>query len=395
MDLILEDISLTSIGVLAQRVQAVVGQVRQNMFAPEVRKQPPTFNAGQMLALTGLEKPQFDYRVRRGDLPTGTLSASGAKREFTLHEARRWLHSTRSTELRPAGARAVTIAMGNFKGGGTKTTTAMSLAQGLSLRGHRVLAIDCDPQGSLTTLFGILPDTEVQIEDTVLPLLAGSEVSLRGAIQHTYWDGIDLVAAAPQLFAAEVEIAMRNVNDPSFTFWKALDDGLDDVRDAYDVIVIDTPPALSFVTINALMAADGIVMPLPPNAMDFASSAQFWHLFDDIANQYVTASGGRKSFAFIDVLPTRVENTDQASNTVLGWMGAAYTNHLLPTQIPKSAAANASSMAFATVFDAAAGGDTRTIRRATDAVNQFVDTVEDQVQSVWRKQLQQPEGVQK
>lgn len=388
MDLMLDGISMDSIGSLAQRVQHVVSQVRQNMFAPQERKQPPSFNTGQMLALTGLEKPQFDYRIKRGELPTGKLSASGVKREFTLEEARTWVKSTRAAALRPERARAATIAIGNFKGGVTKTTTAMSLAQGLSLRGHRVLAIDCDPQGSLTTLFGILPDTEVGTDDTVLPLLAGTVSSLRNAIKPTYWDGIDLVAAAPQLFAAEVEMAMRKVEDPSFEIWRVLDEGLEDLRDVYDMIVIDTPPALGFVTINALMAADGIVMPLPPNAMDFASSAQFWHLFDDVAKQCVPAAGERKMFSFINVLATRVEASDQAASTVLKWMGTAYAGHLLPTQIPKSAAANASSMAFATVFDAAAGGDARTIRRAADAVDQFVNTVESQVQAVWRKQAQ-------
>ena len=70
---------------------------------------------------------------------------------------------------------------------------------------------------------------------------------------------------------------------PDFEFWRVLDRGLDTARTNYDVIVIDTPPALSYVTINALMAADGVIMPLPPSALDFASSAQFWDLFPTFA----------------------------------------------------------------------------------------------------------------
>ena len=103
----------------------------------------------------------------------------------------------------------MTIAVGNFKGGVSKTTTAMALAQGLSLRGHRVLAIDTDPQGSLTTLFGVLPDTMVEDEQTIAPIVYGDETSVRSAIQTTYWDGIDLIAAAPSLFGAEFVLPAR------------------------------------------------------------------------------------------------------------------------------------------------------------------------------------------
>ena len=67
----------------------------------------------------------------------------------------------------------------------SKTTTAVTLAQGLTLLGHKVLVIDTDPQGSLTTLFGILPDTEVEEHDTILPLAMGSETSIRYAIRPT------------------------------------------------------------------------------------------------------------------------------------------------------------------------------------------------------------------
>lgn len=89
------------------------------------------------------------------------------------------------------------MSIANFKGGVGKTATAVTLAQGMSLLGHKVLVIDIDPQGSLTTLFGILPDSEVEEEDTILPLVMGAETSIRYAIRPTYWDGIDLVPAAP------------------------------------------------------------------------------------------------------------------------------------------------------------------------------------------------------
>jgi len=192
------------------------------------------------------KKGSLSHRMDRGDLPSGRLNAAGSRREFSLAEARTWIRGYRRDSLRPAGAETVTIAIGNFKGGVSKTTTAVTLAQGLTLLGHKVLVIDTDPQGSLTTLFGILPDIEAEVDeqDTILPRAMGSETSIRYAIRPTYWDGIDLVAAAPVLFEAEFALPARQTQEPGFEFWRVLDLGMDDVRPDYDVIVIviDTPP---------------------------------------------------------------------------------------------------------------------------------------------------------
>ena len=118
------------------------------------------------------------------------------------------------------------IAVGGQKGGTGKTTTVINLAAALIERGRQVLMIDTDPQGSLTTLFGILPDTEVDEGKTILPLCMGSETSIRYAIQSTYWDGIDLVAAAPVLFGAEFALPARQTQEPGLLDGFALGEAL-------------------------------------------------------------------------------------------------------------------------------------------------------------------------
>lgn len=381
-----DDIDFDEIRRQSERVRDIVGQVREQMLAPDSRKMAPMFSTGQVMALTGLDKAQFDYQIKRGVLPAGTLRGGAGRREFSLGEVLQWVRYARSKEVRPEGARAVTMTIGNFKGGVTKTTTAMTLAQGLSLRGHRVLLVDCDPQGSLTSLFGLLPDTEVNVADTILPLLKGDTSTLQGAVRHTYWDGIDLVAAAPVLFAAEFAVGVRHAGNPDCQYWDIINRGLDALRDVYDVIILDTPPSLSYVTINALMASDGIIMPLPPSAMDFASSAQFWMQFKDVTESLGAMGVKNKTFSFISVLPTKVESTDQAATAVLQWMGAAYADRLLPVEIPKSAAMSAATVAFGTIFDGTAGS-TRTVKRATDAFDRVIELVEDRVQGCWAKQL--------
>ena len=381
--------SLKDIKDQADLAAEMMGQVREAMLNPTSRKKELSVNMSQLAAYCGVEKGTILHRVKRGDLPEGTLNETGSRREFTLSEAQEWIRAYRHDKLRPVGAEAVTISIANFKGGVGKTTTAMTLAQGLTLLGHRVLVIDTDPQGSLSTLFGILPDTEVAEEDTILHLALGIETSIRSAIRSTYWSGIDLVAAAPCLFGAEFALPARQTQEPDFQFWNVLNLGIDDVRGEYDVIILDSPPSLSYITINALMASNGIVMPLPPNALDYASASQFWNLFSDLSNEMLTKRGLDKEFDFIHVLLSRVDATESTSDIVRTWIQATYKEMVLPVEIPKTAVTSSASAEFSTVYDIQKyDGNARTFKRARDAYDQFVGYVESSIRAVWLKQIQ-------
>lgn len=381
--------SLKDIKDQADLAAEMMGQVREAMLNPTSRKKELSVNMSQLAAYCGVEKGTILHRVKRGDLPEGTLNETGSRREFTLSEAQEWIRAYRHDKLRPVGAEAITISIANFKGGVGKTTTAMTLAQGLTLLGHRVLVIDTDPQGSLSTLFGILPDTEVAEEDTILHLALGIETSIRSAIRSTYWSGIDLVAAAPCLFGAEFALPARQTQEPDFQFWNVLNLGIDDVRGEYDVIILDSPPSLSYITINALMASNGIVMPLPPNALDYASASQFWNLFSDLSNEMLTKRGLDKEFDFIHVLLSRVDATESTSDIVRTWIQATYKEKVLPVEIPKTAVTSSASAEFSTVYDIQKyDGNARTFKRARDAYDQFVGYVESSIRAVWFKQIQ-------
>ncbi len=266
----------------------------------------------------------------------------------------------------------------------------MCLAQGLSLRGHKVLCIDMDPQGSLTALFGMLSDAEIEDEMTVGRILIdGTEAdSLDLAVQETYWEGVDLIAANTNLYAAEFSLPARQMTDSSFQFWNVLNEGLVSLRDKYDVILIDTPPALSYLTINAFMASDGLIVPLPPNNLDFASSVQFWNLFGDLSSGLMESAGLTKKFDFLNILLSRVDASDVSSSVVREWIQATYGDKVFPVEVPKTTVTVSASTEFGTVYDITKyEGSLKTYRRAREAYDRVVDLVEQSVVVSWHQQI--------
>jgi chromosome partitioning protein len=380
-------VSLEDLINSSNRVSAVIESVRSTMLAPDARKKAPTFTTSQVAAICGIEKAAIDYRIKKGDLPTGQMD-DGRRRKFSLADARAWAQAYRPKSLRPNNAEAITIAVANFKGGVTKTTTAVTLAQGLSLRGHKVLVIDTDPQGSMTTLFGLLPDVDVPDEKTILGLCYGNELAVDYAISPTYWSGIDIVPANLALYSAEFALPSRQKTEPNFEFWNVLNNGIDVARTNYDVIILDTSPSLSYLTINALLASDGLIMPLPPSTLDFTSSGQFWNLFNDLAANLLTNRGKSKSFDFVDVLLARVDANDSSSSVVREWITAGYANMVLPVEIPKTSLTASASAEFGTVYDTEPSSiNARTYRRAYDAYERVVELVEGQIQTAWKRQI--------
>jgi len=144
------------------------------------------------------------------------------------------------------------IAVANQKGGVGKTTTAVNLAAAFVRLGKKTLLIDLDPQGNATVALGLEKD---ELENTIYDVLLG-EVKLANAVVHDETSGVAIVGANGDLTAAEVVLA----EDEKGT--ERLRKVLKKVRKKYDVVLIDCPPTLNMLTLNALTAADGLLIPV-------------------------------------------------------------------------------------------------------------------------------------
>jgi len=143
--------------------------------------------------------------------------------------------------------------MCNQKGGVGKTTSSINIAGALSQYGRRVLIVDFDPQGAATVGLGVNANT---VENTVYTALFNDSIDVHEVIQHTEFENIDVMPANIDLSAAEVQLVTEVGRE------QVLAGVLRKVRNEYDVIIIDCQPSLGLLTVNALTAADGVIIPV-------------------------------------------------------------------------------------------------------------------------------------
>lgn len=372
------------IRLLALRAAQVLNAATEAALQPALKKTLRRWNQGQTADILGVSRKTLDRWVdeRNPDgtvkVPQGTREGRGA-RWFTLEEIHQIQGIKGIRRWRDERDPCLVLAISNFKGGVGKSTTAVPVAQWFARQGYRVLLVDSDPQGSCTTAFGLRPDQDIEEEKTLGPWLFGEVASpdtwtgtLATAVQKTYWDGLDLIASNLHLYGAEFGLASRRLKDPSFLFYRVLHEGLEPLKKDYDLIVIDTPPSLSYLTTNALFAADGVIMPVPPAMMDFASSVSFFKLLTDLINTVDEIEPTPKTFRFLAALVTKVEPGKAEQVAIEEWLREAFPKRVLKATVGQSAAIRLAADIQTPYEIERYDGDRRTLKRAIeylDAVN--------------------------
>ncbi|WP_335949718.1 AAA family ATPase [Salipiger bermudensis] len=310
------------------------------------------------------------------ELPQGRSETEGGAKWFTLDEVLR-LRAHFAAEgskaknyqpWRPEGLPAKMVAVANFKGGVGKTSTCAHLAMSAALDGYKVLVIDLDSQGSMTSIFGGKVEDEWQ---TVFPLLArhygqhlrtenqrrldrgeapiplddtlteALDTQAQRLVQKTHWPNIDLIGAQLNLYWAEFQIPVWRMQARGWKLWDALTESLeaDGLLDEYDVIFLDTPPALGYLTINGLAAADILLVPLGASFLEFDSTGRFFDMlhstFSSIeeAENMAARALGREGLSFqwdaVRAVITRYDGTQQAELAALmqAYLGPVLSPH--------------------------------------------------------------------
>jgi len=303
-------------------------------------------------------------------LPQGRSETEGGAKWFSLDEVLRLrahfaAEGAKSKEYqpwRPEGLPGKVVAVANFKGGVGKTSTCAHLAMSAALDGYRVLVVDLDSQGSMTSIFGGRVADEW---GTVFPLLArhyathlmaenrarvargdapqpldpalsdALKITAQDVIQHTHWPNIDLIGAQLNLYWAEFQIPVWRMAARGWKLWDGLSDALAEggLLDAYDLIFLDTPPALGYLTINGLAAADILLVPTGASFLEFDSTGRFFDMLHatfrsiEEGENIAARALGRPELAFewdaVATIITRYDGAQQAELAALmqAWLG--------------------------------------------------------------------------
>jgi chromosome partitioning protein len=212
-----------------------------------------------------------------------------------------------------------TIAVANQKGGVAKTTTVVSLGAALAELGKRVLLVDLDPQACLTFSLGLDPDTvELSVHDVLL-----GRVSASMAVQPTA-DGVDLLPSTIELAGCEAMLLTRTGREYTLRL------ALEEVADAYDVILLDCAPSLGVLTINALTAADQVLVPLQCETLSHRGVGQLLDTVHDV--QRLT----NRDLQVLGVLPTLFDSRTTHAREVLADVSSRYGLDVLDPPIAKS-----------------------------------------------------------
>ncbi len=376
----------------ARALSAQLQALREKLFPPEAQKSLRRFSSSEAARLIGVTDSYLRHLVASGEGPNVEKTAQG-RLSYSLdqvHAVRSHLAKAKPSYLRnrTGNEHLQVIAVTNFKGGSGKTTTAAHLAQYFALRGYRVLAVDLDPQASMSALFGYQPEFDVGDNQTLYGAIRYDEnqIPLGDIVRATYFAGLDLVPGNLELH--EFEHATPKVlaspnRDPHDLFFSRVARALETVDDRYDLVIIDCPPQLGFLTLSALCAASSVLITVHPQMLDLASMNQFLAMTSDLLS-VVRESGGRLQYDWLRYLVTRYEPNDGPQAQIVAFMRGLFRERVLTAMMVKSTAVSDAGLSKQTIYEA--GRETmhrQTYDRAIEAMNDVNREIENLVYVAW------------
>jgi len=271
----------------------------------------------------------------------------------------------------------LTLAIQTFKGGVGKSVTSVATAQYFATMGYRVLFIDMDSQASSTSSFGYIPDRDIDDNSTLLPYFKGERDSLHYCIRKTYWEGLDIIPSNLQLYNLELGIAEQIRDLPTIEknyVFTELKQGIDTVKDSYDLVIIDSPPALGFTSMNILCAADAIIVPTPPALYEFSSTVQYLRMIENV----IEMINSEKEYRFIKILATDVFPNQINHREFLPIMQDVFGYHMMSKYFLHTTEIGNAAIDFQTALEVR-----RPQKRALNIINSFCKEIEVEIWKTW------------
>jgi chromosome partitioning protein len=377
---------------LSEKLQAH----RLKLFPPKARKKLRPFSSGEAAKLIGVNDGYLRQLSLEGRGPQPETNPSG-RRSYTFDDIqalRTYLDETgkstrRYRPWRVTGDHLQVVAVVNFKGGSGKTTTAAHLAQHLTLQGYRVLAVDLDPQASLSALHGYQPEFDIEENGTLYGAIRYDDErrDLGEIIRPTYFSGLDIIPGNIELMEFEHEtpkaLTSRQNDDP--LFFSRVARALASVEQNYDVIVIDCPPQLGFLTLSALCAATALLIPVHPQMLDVMSMCQFLIMTSDLMS-VVAKAGGNTDYDWMRYLVTRYEPSDGPQAQMVSFMRSLFADRVLTHMVLKSTAISDAGITKQTLYEVERQQFTRaTYDRAIESLDGVNGEIESLVRAAWRR----------
>ncbi len=371
-----------------------LNMLRLEQYPPDAEKGLRSFSLAEVADYLGVTQNHIKKLHLEGKGPVPATTSSG-RRTYTAEqmlELRRFLDKNGRSDFkryvphRRAGEPLQIVSVVNFKGGSGKTTTTAHLAQYLALTGHRVLVIDLDPQASLTALHGIQPELDknpslfetLRYDDQRKPI---SEV-----IQSTNFPGLDIVPANLELqeYEYQTPLAASNKSSPEGRlFFTRISNALKEVEDRYDVVVIDCPPQLGYLTLTALTASTSVLITVHPQMLDIMSMSQFLLMLGGILES-IKSAGARVKLNWFRYLVTRYEPTDGPQAQMVGFMQAMFSKRMLQNHMLKSTAISDAGITKQTLYEVEKNQFTRsTYDRALECLNAVNGEITGLIHKAW------------
>ncbi|WP_316014611.1 plasmid partitioning protein RepA [Roseobacter sp. HKCCA0434] len=375
----------------SEQLAAQLHAQRESLFPPDAAKQMRRFTSGEAATLLGVNDSYLRKLHLDGKGPAPQMTP-GNRRLYSaqdLHDLRVLLEKTarKSGDYLPGRRESdhlQVIGVMNFKGGSGKTTTSAHLAQHLALHGYRVLAIDLDPQASMTALHGVQPEIDLAEGGTLFDAIRYDDPApIREVIRPTYIPGLDLIPGNLELMEFEHDTPRALAQGNAGLFFFRVRDALAQVDADYDVVVIDCPPQLGFLTMSALSAATGVLVTIHPEMLDVMSMSQFLRMTADLMD-VIAESGADMSHDWMRYLLTRYEATDAPQNRIVAFLRTMYGETVLNAPMLKSTAISDAGLTKQTLYEVERSAFTRsTYDRARESLDAVNDEIAELIQKTW------------